>query len=83
MVEHLRDTGHGWPGDPMTIEEWNDILNTIARGFRAHAEACNMDYIKDGEHYDRDKHKPMEDALMKEWKKGAKLFVKWYGALWD
>jgi hypothetical protein len=83
MVEHLRDNGHGWPGDPMTVDEWNEILITIARGFRAHAEVCNLDYITDDEHYNHEKHKPMEDALMKEWKKGATLFIKWYGHLWD
>ena len=83
MLEHLRDNGHGWPGEPLTVEEWNAILDKIARGFRAHSEVVNMDYIKDGEHYDRETHQPVEDALRKEWKQGAKLFVKWYGHLWD
>lgn len=83
MVEHLKKSGHGWPGDPMTVDEWNAILDKIARGFRAYAEAVNMDYIEDGDHYDRERHVPIEAALMDEWKEGAALFVEWYGHLWD
>ena len=55
----------------------------MIRGFRAHREAMDLDYIEDGEHYNREIHQPREDALMEEFKKGMKLFVKWYSNLWD
>ncbi len=86
MLDELRKNNHGWPGEPMTFEEWNGdggIIDQIAQAFRANAKACNMDYMEDGEHYDREKHAPMEAALMKQSKKGLKLFVKYYNHLWD
>lgn len=94
MLECLRDEGHGYPAEFVDPEEypgakgggperWNEILNTMIRGFRAHAELCNMDYVLDGERYNRETHKPREEALEKEFKKGMKLFTKYYGSLWD
>lgn len=91
MLECLRDQGHGYPsefseepyGDGTGVERWNEILNTMIRGFRAHAEACNMDYLEDGERWEAEIHMPREEALQKEFKKGMKLFVKYYSHLWD
>ena len=70
-------------GEPLTHDEWNNILAQIAKGFRAHATAMNMDYIADDEHYNREKHQPIEEALEKEFQDAMKLFTKWYGHLWD
>ena len=86
MLDHLRANNHGWPGEPMTYEEWNGdggIIDQIAKGFKANAATINMDYIAHGERYDHDKHAPMEEALQAQFRESMELFVKWYNALWD
>ncbi len=86
MLDELRKNNHSWPGPPMTDEEWNGdggLLDQMAQAFRANAKACNMEYMEENERYDREKHAPIEAALMKQSKKGLKLFVKYYNELWD
>src|ERR1039458_10245127 len=86
MIDHLRQHSHGWPGSPMTYEEWTEddgILDRIAQGFRAHGQWMNMDYVHDDEHYDLVIHRPREEALQKTFNEGMKLFVEYYSHLWD
>lgn len=35
-IRYMADIAHGWPGEPMTYEEWVQILRDIADGFEAH-----------------------------------------------
>jgi hypothetical protein len=41
-VQHLNDTKHGWPGEPMTYEEWGQILTEISEGMQAHIEIADV-----------------------------------------
>ena len=94
MLERLRDKGHGypaefseegdWPGAKGGgAERWNEILDTIIRGFRAHRELVDMDYVYDFERYNLEIHRPREEDLEEEIKRGMDLFVKYYSDLWD
>lgn len=76
MLDHMRHNSCSWPGEPMTPEEWSGdggILDRIAQGFRAHLSILDYDWETDAE---------MKE-LEKRHKDGMKLFVKWYGHLWD
>lgn len=37
-INRLNETKHGWPGEPMTYEEWGQILTEIAEGMQAHLD---------------------------------------------
>lgn len=37
-VAELNRTKHGWPGEPMTFEEWGQILTEISDGMQAHLD---------------------------------------------
>jgi hypothetical protein len=72
----FREEGHGWPGtyrdgSDMTIEQWNDILTKIEDGFRAHLE--NDDFP------DEERRK----ELTAKFEEGGKLFIEYFGSLWD
>ena len=73
----LRDQAHGWPGDPLTFEEWLDILTTISDGFKAKRVQDDL-LLKSREEYDR-----QYDELQAKWEEGMALFTTWYGAFWD
>lgn len=73
----MRDQAHGWPGDPMTFEEWLDIHTKIAEAFKAKREQHNIDF-KDREQHDCD-----HAILEAKWVEGMELFTKWYGGFWN
>lgn len=82
VLDELRKNNHGWPGEPMTFEEWNGdggIIDQIADGFRAHRSLCNLDFVGDDHEIDRE----AETALTERYEHGMALFAKWYGHLWD
>ena len=86
MLDELRHQNHGWPGEPMTFEEWNGdggLIDQMANGFRAHLANSNMDYVGDDERYDHERHNPIAEGLQLQFEEGAALFVQWYGHLWD
>jgi hypothetical protein len=72
-VRQLITELHGWPGEPMTFEEWKDILDKIAAGFEAHT-ILHEDYPSDPDR---------RAELERQWQEGSALFVEWYGGLWD
>lgn len=41
-VQSLNDNKHGWPGDPMTYEEWGQILTEISVGMQAHLDVMDL-----------------------------------------
>lgn len=47
-VKHLNENKHGWPGEPMTYEEWGQILTEISEGMQAHLDI--MDLLKTRPH---------------------------------
>ncbi len=86
MLDELRKHNHGWPGDPMTFEEWNGdggIIDKIAKAFSAHSSICNMDFIPDDEPREYAKYKPVEEQLQTQVDEGLQLFVRYFGDLWD
>lgn len=72
-VRQLITELHGWPGEPMTFEEWKGILDTIATGFEAHLALDDVPYGDDDRRAD----------LERQWQEGSRLFVEWFGGLWD
>ena len=72
-VIELRDNAHGWPGEPMTFEEWLVILTKISEGFKAHNE---MHEVPPSDTERR-------ESLEAQWQEGSELFIKYYGSLWD
>ena len=77
MLQNLRDTHHGVPGE-LTDEEWIKILNDIIEGFKAGKRVIDLDYPSD----DRDwvKHQKEDEETFN---KAFELFHKWFFALWD
>lgn len=73
-VRQLITELHGWPGPPMTFDEWKAILGKIADGFEAHAilhEECVS--LAD----------PRCAELERKREEGFRLFIEWFGGLWD
>lgn len=85
MLDHLRKHSHGWPGEPMTPEEWSGdggVLDQMAQGFRAHHALMEMTYIGD-EPYSVEKHAPMAAELQAKADAAMALFARWFPHLWD
>jgi len=73
-VRQLIGELHGWPGPPMTFEEWEGILGKIATGYEAHLALHEEMPRRDSDR---------EAELQRQYKEGAALFVEWFGGLWD
>ena len=86
-VKKIRENSISYPayGEASTPEGWNKILIKIEKGFIAHREEMEADYMyaNNGKFLPPSKWKPKRDKLYKEHKEGMKLFAKWYGHLWD
>ena|SRR5581483_515882 len=67
---------HGWPGEPMTVEEWDEILEKMARAFEIDILLCDL---IEAPRWDTPEYKQLE----KEREEGLQLFIKWYNHLWD
>lgn len=67
-------TGHGYPGrgTANTAEKWKAICEKMAKGFEAHYKI-----------QDKFPKKPELERLQKVEAEGMKLFIKWFGNLWD
>lgn len=78
-LRQLADIAHGWPGEPMTFEEWQEILRKMARGFEAHVEMVSSGVGDEG----WEEYAKRQEALRQEFKEGMALYAEWYGALWD
>jgi hypothetical protein len=72
----LRDTCHGWPGEPMTFDEWLDIHTKIAEAFKAKRAQHDIDYQREDWREERDR-------LEAQWREGMELFTEYYGGFWD
>jgi hypothetical protein len=78
MLTRLRDKHAGYP-PKLTSKKWFKALDEMIEGFKAYEMLVSLDdIIKDGE-YNEEK----SDAEMKKFKKGMRLFSKWYFNLWD
>lgn len=69
---------NGWPSYGFnTHEEWAMAVETMAKGFEAHHRNANNDYPAGSDLV----------VLMRQdeetFKKGAALFIEYFGALWD
>lgn len=74
-------TGNGYPAELESMDEWVKILDQMIDGFKAHTDISEMTG------YDN-KPKDMsyiewQKPLLKRYKRGMKLFTKYYGSLWD
>lgn len=69
----IAEKGSGHPCE-LTEEKWKEILQQISFGFGSYLEMRSGFYTYEDSEYKR---------LNKEFKKGMKLFSKYYGNLWD
>jgi hypothetical protein len=83
-VEHLRLIKHGWPGDPMTEEEWDRILKDIVEGFELYMtqenlffEDCRSESLSNEDINNRAKERIDKINAAMEY------FNKYYCHLWD
>ena len=73
-VKELHDILHGWPGEPMTFEEWQEILKKIYTAYDRHARTWTDPW---------DTWQEEEKFLNGEFKEAQELFTKYYFHLWD
>ncbi len=69
-------TGHSYPGTGLAnkMEKWAAMLETMALGFESYDKMW-------GEVFDVTSVEGKQ--LIASWDKGSKLFIKWFGHLWD
>jgi len=72
----LKDNLHSYPVEFETIEQWQEILDSIIDGFEAYQQTGDIDcpvedYIKE------------HNKLMVKFNTGMKLFTKYFNHLWD
>lgn len=73
LTDWVNQPPMGWPGPPMTYEEWLDILRDIAGGFKAGLEARDIRFSD-----------PVRYAeLITAFDKGFGLFHQYFFHLWD
>jgi len=81
-LEQLKETGYGFPASLITDEtvddkiaskQWNEILKTMADGFRAFNKLDTIEYESEEE----------EKELIRQFDKGMLLFSKHFSNLWD
>ena len=73
-VKELHDMAHGWPGEPMTFEEWQEILKKIYTAYDRHARTWSDPW---------DTWREEDEFLQGEFKEAQELFTKYYLHLWD
>ena len=80
-LEKFRDEGHGFPGGFESFEDWQTILNEMIAGFEAHQRLVNLDG------WDSKATREQNDAWQESnemlWNHGSRLFIKYFGHLWD
>ena len=69
-VKKLRDGSHGYPSE-LTPEKWEEILGKIVDGFEAQEK---INWFAEPDEI---------PTLQAAWDEGSKLFIEWYGGLWD
>ena len=62
-------TTHSYPGNGMTDTEWIVLVHKMADGFEAHRRLIDC--------------ADERDVLMQRARYGMRLFVEWFGDLWD
>jgi hypothetical protein len=77
-LEKFKD-GAGHPANLEDMAEWREALEVMIDGFKAQEELNSM------ESWDRSimTYKEFSGPLEEKWRKGAALFVEYYGSLWD
>lgn len=73
-LRELAKVNNGYPQELESLEEWNDILEEMVQGFEAHKKISELEF-------DIDNPKEYKE-LENKFKKGMKLFVRYYGSLW-
>lgn len=76
-VRSLNEIKHGWPGEPLTFEDWGAILEEISDGMQAHLDIMNLNYDWKN---DRDN---AEAALRARRDLSLDHLKTWWGNLWD
>ena len=69
----------GYPGTIITMGEWVEILDIMIEGFEAHEEFSALETYEPSKITYEEWSKP----LIEKWNTGSKLFIKYYGDLWD
>lgn len=72
-VRQLIGELHGWPGPPMTFEEWQGILDKIATGFEAYLALHEETPFDEAE----------RDRLARQFDEGLGLLGEHLPGLWD
>lgn len=66
-------TTHSYPGNTVSDTEWVVLVHKMADGFEAHRRLLDFDCADEAE----------RDALLQRARYGMRLFVEWFGDLWD
>lgn len=76
-VKFLNETKYGWPGDPLTYDEWTQILTEISDGMQAHLDLYDLEPIR--------KHEERVErvALISKQQLAFTHLSKWFSHLWD
>lgn len=77
-VAHLRDHGHGYPGEEQGADEgqWRDILTRIAEPL-----SREWDRTINGE--TPEQHRERQERELAEQQEALRLMVTWFHSLWD
>lgn len=72
-IHQLRKNTISYPDKTITLKKWKQILKQIELGFRASKKIECAEFKSDAEFKKLERYK----------RRGLKLFIKWYDALWD
>jgi hypothetical protein len=81
---HLKDHTHSFPGEGMTFEEWQDMLQQISDAFKDYNDYddWHMDLLhKEGYGNAETNKKALE--RYEDIKTRMQLLITWFGHLWD
>lgn len=88
-LKTLRRDAMGYPANLKNVEEWNDIIDKMIAGFQAQRAIDDRIFVYWEPHKDKEGFKTMkyneELALQvnKQRDEGLKLFIEYFGNLWD
>lgn len=82
-VLKTKDKSKGYEIHDSFHKRWSEALGLMIRGFEALLEEDELHLTDRKGNYDHEKTMKAREKLMKEWEKGARLFIANYLGLWD